>query len=111
MAKILKVWGPYGEDTSGFRITWKFSALLINGEVQGYTLRFDLSSRKFSVRPHSGAINRRYAESMAQKDLFALPEVQRAEPMKGRVTDILKAHLKPQHVAKATALALKVRSS
>lgn len=88
-------------------MTWMFSCLLQDGGVRGYTLRFNFASRKFSVRPHLGGQSAAYARRMAEKDLFDLPEVQRAVPLKGRVTDLLRARLSAEQIARATAMAIR----
>lgn len=106
MARFKAIWGPLKEEVDGRRIKWTFSCVYETGEVQGYCLRFYFNTRKFSVRPLRGQANR-YAQRMGEKDLFALPEIQRAETISGkRVTDILKAHLGDERIAKATALAI-----
>lgn len=106
MVSFKTIWGPSKEEVDTRRIRWTFSCVFENGTVQGYSLRFYFQTRKFSVRPLKGMANR-YAERMTEKDLFQLPELQRSNSITGkRVTDILKARLGEENIARAVALAI-----
>lgn len=109
MPKFKAIWGPYKEEIQGQRIKWMFSCGLEDGSIRGYTLRFYYDSRKFSVRAHIGGASAEYARRMAEKDLFQLPQMRREELFEGRVTDLLKACLGDERIARATALAIQYR--
>lgn len=110
MLEFKAVFGPYKTEEERHRIKWFFSCLLMNDEVRGYTLRFYFDSRKFSVKPHGGTADSRYARALAdQGKLSLLPEAQRATIKGKRVTDILQSKLGPRQIARATAAAIAYR--
>lgn len=107
MPRFKAVFGPYNDSTEGWGMKWMFNCVLMDGSMRGYTLRFAFEPRKFSVKPHVQPNAQAYAERMAEK-IAALPQVQRGEIVEGhRVTDILRDHLPPEHIARATAGALR----
>ncbi|WP_301557807.1 hypothetical protein [Rhizobium sp. SSA_523] len=110
MARFKAIWGPYREEVQDHRIKWFFSCLLLNDEVRGYTLRFYFETRKFSVKPHTGKADSRYARALSEQGKLALlPEAQRGIIEGERVTDILRDRLDNERIARATARAIAYR--
>ncbi|MBR2689195.1 MAG: hypothetical protein IKE42_15185 [Aquamicrobium sp.] len=100
MAEIKVIWGPTGKAGYADRLVWKFNGLRTNGEYARWHLAFWFDSRRFSTKAlpsHPGD------EEKAEK-LAALPVT--TPPLTGRVTPMLRAKLKPEHIAEATRLAL-----
>lgn len=112
MVRFKAVWGPSRTVTKAWGMKWKFSCLLMDGSIRGYTLRFFFDSRRFSVKAHTSGSARTDADRLAERDLLSLPEMQRGELVEGaRVTDILRSKLSPEHIAAAAASAITHRSS
>lgn len=107
MVSFKAVFGPYREEEERHRFKWFFSCLLLNDEVRGYTLRFYYQTRKFSVKPHTGKADSRYARALSEQGKLALlPEAQRGIIEGERVTDILRDRLGDERIARATARAI-----
>ncbi|WP_187967882.1 hypothetical protein [Aquibium microcysteis] len=112
MVRFKAVWGPSRTEKKAWGMKWMFSAMLMDGSIRGYTLRFFSDSRRFSVKAHTSGSARADADRLAERDLFSLPELQRGELVEGaRVTDILRSKLSPEHVAAAAASAITYRRS
>lgn len=104
MAKIKTVWGPHKTTIEGNRIVWSFTGVYASGDFARWTLRFHYESRKFSTR----AVSPRPSDPERQQ-LDLLPEVASATDQTGRVTPMLRALLKPDHIAEATRLAMEFK--
>lgn len=109
MAEIRAIFGPYKTEEQTSRITWFFSGIRADGEFTAWSLRFQFCTRRYTCRVIKNKQAAKYAESISQKDLFVLPEVAQSEVSSGRVTDMLKAKLSPEQIARATALAIQYR--
>lgn len=104
MARVKAVWGPTETKVYTFAVTWMFTGIRENGEYCRWKLTFYLDSRKFRTK----AV-RLKGDQKDRPELSLLPAVQQAEVVDGPVTPMLRAKLSPEHIAKATALAMKFR--
>lgn len=100
MAEIKVIWGPLGKLHHADRLVWRFSGLRTNGEFARWHLAFWYDSRRFTTKP---MLSHPTDEKLERK-LSALPI--NTPPLSGRVTPMLRALLKPEHIAEATRLAL-----
>jgi hypothetical protein len=99
MAAIKEVWGPHKTTLYSNRIVWSFTGVRANGLHSKWVLTFYFDSRKFRTKHIRTEDDDRTAQ---------LPGLARiTNPMEGRVADMLRAKLKPEHIAEATRLALK----
>lgn len=98
MPKIKTVWGPGKTKVLPDRIRWWFSGVRDNGMKSQWILTFYFDSREFRTK---------HTKTEDDARLPQLPELKRiAEARDGLVTDMLRAKLKPEHIAEATRLAL-----
>lgn len=107
MAHVRVVWGPYKTEERKKKTIWLFTGVYVNGSFARWKLTFWYDTRTFRTR----AISKSAADDrnlVGQQDFF-LPEVERAEPKSGRVTDMLRAKLTPEQLARATARAIAYR--
>jgi hypothetical protein len=102
MTKVKAIWGPHGVVRHPDRLVWKFSGARHNGAYARWHLAFWFDSRRFTTRPllrHQGDTNR-------DMQIEAMPSFSGLPVIEGRMTDLLRARLKPEHIAEATRLAL-----
>lgn len=107
MARIKVIWGPHSTVEREFGTVWCFSGIRGNGTTCRWRLTFFYDSRKFRTTAVNGPESREVKRVQDQLDL--LPEVARAVTMEGPVTPMLRARLKPEHIARATLLAMQHR--
>lgn len=104
MAQLKAIWGPHKTERRSYGVVWWFSGMRAGGTACGWKLTFYYDSRRFRTK----VLPQREREAAdLLTTLPELPELQRAEIMKGPVTPMLRARLKPEHIAEATRLALK----
>ena len=102
MADIKVIWGPNSRRIHGDRIVWVFSGVRANGEIARWHLSLWFDSRRFTTKP----LLRNGADGGLNLKLEQIPNIADAPVMKGRMTDMLRAKLKPEHIVEATRLAL-----
>lgn len=101
MASIKTIWGPHKTIVQGDRIIWSFTGVYASGDFVRWTLRFYFDSRKFATR----AVSQKPTDPNPDQ-LVMLPALADAEHKTGRVTPMLRALLKPDHIAQAMRLAI-----
>ncbi len=102
LPRIRKIFGPLKTTREHDRVVWSFTGYRENGELARWTLRFHFKTRKFSVR----AVSPKHGDDKFRTPgLF--PAYEAAEVNVSRIGPLLRARLKPEHIAEATRLALK----
>lgn len=106
MARILAIWGPSKTDRRNYKISWRFDGVHADdegrpAEYASWKLSFFFDSRQFRT------YRLQQAKGLPQEDLFRVPSLRDAKVMTGRVTPMLRARLRPEHIAEATAAALR----
>lgn len=102
MPKIMKIFGPLKTKNKGRGISWSFTGIREGGEFCRWVLWFDAEKRSFKtfrVSPKPGD------EKLSEPSLF--PQFTSGKPMEGKIGPMLRAQLRPEHIAEATKLALK----
>jgi hypothetical protein len=102
MSEVRKIWGPNETRQTGARTIWTFSGVRANGEFARWHLSFWFDSRRFTTKP----LLRHATDNEIDGKLDLMPNVTDAPVMKGRMTDMLRARLQPEHIADATRRAL-----
>lgn len=100
------IWGPNRTMERADRIVWEFSGVRENGELARWKLTFFFDSRKFKTR---AILARSSKEDRLQQSLNLIPEMRRAQTQDGPVTEMLRAQLPPESIARATFLAINYR--
>lgn len=103
LPRVMRVFGPLNMKRKNHGIAWTFTGIREGGELCRWTLWFDARSRKFKTfrqSPKPGD------EKLSQPGLF--PTYIEGKPTVGRITPMLRANLKPHHIAEATELALRI---
>lgn len=102
LPRIRKVFGPLKTKVKGHGIAWSFTGIRESGEFCRWTLWFDARTRRFKTfrcSPKPGD------DKLMTPGLF--PAYEAAEVNVSRIGPLLRAQLKPEHIAQATRLALK----
>ena len=107
MARLLAIWGPSKTNLYRNLVSWRFDGVRADDrdmpyEHAAWSLRFYFESRSFRTLALPGA-----TKEFRQEDLLNLPEVRRGNVLVGPVTPLLRARLRPEHIAEATAAALR----
>lgn len=104
MARIKAIYGPLHTEEKRHKTTWHFSGVRANGEVCKWKLNFYYDTRCFKTAAMRGPQSK--SDQRVQENLDLLPGLREAEPMDGLVTPMLRSRLKPEHIARATYLAM-----
>jgi uncharacterized protein HemX len=102
MARIKTIWGPQRTLRHKHCISWTFTGVRADGTQAEWSLRLYFDTREFKTR----AVDRGVQPLDVRQVTLQLPEIARAEVKVGLVTPMLRALLKPHHIAEATRLAL-----
>lgn len=107
MARLKCIWGPHKEIVGIYLTSWFFTGIGMDDKIHGWSLRFHYKTRAFSARANNSPTLKRKHEMMSQKDLWSLPEVQRATPSKNdTIANLLRASVPPDQLAAAMARAI-----
>ncbi len=109
MPRIKSVWGPRKTEEAFGRVTWWFSGMKEDGELCEWKLIYFADTRRFKCRRIMSAVAAERARKLMGRDLFSIPSVAKGEIEEGFVTDILKARLKPEDLARCTRLSMNGR--
>lgn len=120
MAAIRKVYGPFHPELVSGGYDFHFFGIRDDHQMAKWVLRYDAETRTFSAfnvqignvggRMMSHAIQRENINvSKMEPDRQAFVSGQQLTVHVGRVTDILRQHLKPEHLAMCAALSITKR--
>lgn len=102
MAHVKAIWGPLETRRHPDRAVWTFTGCYANGDYARWHLAFWFDSRRFTTKPIMG----RTGNMTRERNIAAMPNFETLPVQSGRVTPMLRARLKPEHIAEATRLAL-----
>ena len=104
MPPVTKLVGPIKTERYRDSVAWVFIGLVGDDDVRRWRLYFYFDTRSFRCRRSRLAHG---DENIGHDGLFSFGRLEK--PLTGKVTPMLRARLKPEHIAEAARQALKYR--
>lgn len=107
MAIIRKVFGPTRMAADTGKLRWLFSGVKEDGTEGHWVLTYTAHNRRFYAGPVRTYDLKQKARALMGVGALKLNADEPDEgPFQGKITDILKSKLRPEDIAKATAMAI-----